>query len=170
MSKIDQHQMTEVVEQGIDHEVIHEKLTIEEILINPKFSRKEGKGIRNYCHVNLTKIEKLITNREFRGWRAFLKPLLPPSSVSDLDSSSIRNYKEKARALFNNKKLIEQGGDPLVPESKGGLRLEFIYRHITNSGNTLTKKNNPPKFFSMSDENRNISQAFIRIYRVVNEC
>lgn len=78
---------------------------------------------------------------------------------------------ERKLTLLNNFKLIKEGGDPLLPENEGGLSLRFIFCNIRNSGlGKLYKKKCPILYFNNDDAGRNISNMFLRVYRIINNC
>tara|TARA_B100001175_G_scaffold216964_1_gene184491 strand:+ start:908 stop:1408 length:501 start_codon:yes stop_codon:yes gene_type:complete len=78
---------------------------------------------------------------------------------------------ERRLTLLNNFKLITEGGDPLLPENLGGLSLKFIFCNIRNSGlGKLYKKKCPILYFNIDDAGRNISNMFLRVYRIINNC
>ena len=73
--------------------------------------------------------------------------------------------------LLNEHKLIKDAGDPLIPEINGGLSLKFIFCNLRNSGlGKSHKKKCPPLYFDIPDAGRNISNMFIRVYRIINNC
>ena len=78
---------------------------------------------------------------------------------------------ERKLILLNNLKLIKEAGDPLLPENDGGLSLKFIFCNIRNSGlGKLYKKKCPDLYFDTDDSGRNISNTFLRVYRIINNC
>lgn len=78
---------------------------------------------------------------------------------------------ERKLTLLNNFKLIKEGGDPLIPEEQGGLSLKFIFCNIRNSGlGKLNKKKCPILYFYIHDHGRIISNMFLRVYRIINNC
>tara|TARA_Y100001980_G_C14370924_1_gene175868 strand:- start:11 stop:538 length:528 start_codon:yes stop_codon:yes gene_type:complete len=78
---------------------------------------------------------------------------------------------ERYLYLIFNEKLIKEGGNPLVQEKYGGLRLGFILCKIKNSGlQEQYKKLCPPLYFNLPDYGRNISNMLIRVYRIINNC
>ena len=145
--------------------------TLEEVLTHPKFSYKFALGgcRVGYNQPNITKIDQLISEDKFLGWRECLHPV-----DGILDEKTTNDY---ARIVKDYIKMVaDTGGDPLTPEIYGGLSLEYIYRYMYNSGETA-KKNVPPLYFYnrktrkyVKDSGRNKSNVFIRVYRIVNDC
>ena len=87
-----------------------------------------------------------------------------------LKKESIVQFEGRLR-LLNNLKLIKEGGDPLIPEEQGGLSLKFIFCNIRNSGlGKLYKKKCPILYFDTNDNGRIISNMFLRVYRIINNC
>jgi len=146
-------------------------MTLEEVLTHPKFSDRFSLGGCDvgYSQANITKIDQLISENKFLGWRALLHP-----KIGTLDEKTTNDY---ARIVKDYIKMVaDTGGDPLTPEIYGGLSLEYIYRYMYNSGETA-KKNVPPLYFYnrktrkyVKDSGRNKSNVFIRVYRIVNDC
>tara|TARA_Y100000590_G_scaffold329719_1_gene374471 strand:- start:3 stop:554 length:552 start_codon:yes stop_codon:yes gene_type:complete len=91
--------------------------------------------------------------------------------TNEVVSRSSMDQFEKNIDLIFNKKLIKEGGDPLVQEKYGGLSLGFIFCKIKNSGlQHKYVKEVPPLYFGSPDYGRNISNMLIRVYRVINNC
>lgn len=87
-----------------------------------------------------------------------------------LTQSSLKQV-ESRLPLLNDKKLIKEGGDPLIPEINGGLSLKFIFCNLKNSGlQKNNKKQVPPLYFGITDSGRNISNMFLRVYLIINNC
>lgn len=96
--------------------------------------------------------------------------LLPKKTTETLIQSTLKQYESKLYFL-NDKKLIKEGGDPLIPEIDGGLSLKFIFCNLKNSGTQeYNKKKVPPLYFDIRDDGRNISNMFLRVYRIINNC
>jgi hypothetical protein len=96
--------------------------------------------------------------------------LLPKKTNNILKNTTLKQMNSKLY-LLNDYKLIQEGGDPLIPEIEGGLSLEFIYNKIYNSGlGEEKKKPAPPLYFKIQDSGRNISNMLFRVYRIVNKC
>jgi hypothetical protein len=93
---------------------------------------------------------------------------LPKKTTETLIQSTLKQYESKLYFL-NNKKLIKEGGDPLIPEIDGGLSLKFIFCNLKNSGKQKdNSKKVPPLYFDIPDDGRNISNMFLRVYRIIN--
>ena len=167
----------EVIKSGflnLEEESEQPYMTLEEVLTHPKFSYKFALGgcRVGYSQPNITKIDQLISEDKFLGWREFLHPVDPVDGIHDEKTTNayariVKDYIEMVK---------DTGGDPLIPEIYGGLSLEYIYRYMYNSGETA-KKNVPPLYFYnrktrkyVKDSGRNKSNAFIRVYRIVNDC
>ena len=98
------------------------------------------------------------------------RDFLPKKTTETLIQSTLKQYESKLYFL-NNKKLIKEGGDPLIPEIDGGLSLKFIFCNLKNSGlGKSYKKKCPPLYFDITDAGRNISNMFLRVYRIINNC
>ncbi len=96
--------------------------------------------------------------------------LLPKKTTETLIRSTLKQI-ESRLSLLNDNKLIKEGGDPLIPEIDGGLSLKFIFRNLKNSGlQKENKKKVPPLYFNVPDSGRNISNMFLRVYRIINNC
>ena len=136
---------------------------------HPKWITKYVGGTNFNLDKHPTNCKKSKTNEE--DYRFYLKEasgLLKKSSL-DTVNSNLKNYVEDKHII----KLIKDGGGhPFIPEDKGGLTLKFIYSKIYNSGDLKEKKKTvPPLYFDKADgENRNISNMYLRIYRIINEC
>lgn len=95
---------------------------------------------------------------------------LPKKTTETLTQSTLKQI-ECRLPLLNDKKLIKEGGDPLIPEIDGGLSLKFIFCNLKNSGlQKENKKKVPPSYFGITDAGRNISNMFLRVYRIINNC
>tara|TARA_A100001015_G_scaffold316418_1_gene430642 strand:+ start:487 stop:996 length:510 start_codon:yes stop_codon:yes gene_type:complete len=98
------------------------------------------------------------------------RDFLPKKTTETLIQSTLKQYENKLYFL-NDKKLIKEGGDPLIPEIDGGLSLKFIFCNLKNSGTQKdNKKKVPPLYFDIADDGRNISNMFLRVYRIINNC
>lgn len=98
------------------------------------------------------------------------RQFLLKKSKDTLKKESLIQF-ERRLTLLNNFKLIKEGGDPLLPENDGGLSLKFIFSNIRNSGlGKLYKKKCPILYFNIDDAGRNISNMFLRVYRIINNC
>ena len=96
--------------------------------------------------------------------------LLPKKTTETLIQSTLKQIESRLH-LLNDKKLIKEAGDPLIPEIDGGLSLKFIFCNLKNSGlQKIYKKQVPPLYFGITDSGRNISNMFLRVYRIINNC
>lgn len=128
------------------------------------------KNIKNHTEWNI----KLETSKHFnlKNKHKFnnYTILLPKKTNNILKNSTLKQMNTRLY-LLNDYKLIQEGGDPLIPEIEGGLSLEFIYNKIYNSGlGEEKKKPAPPLYFKTKDSGRNISNMLFRVYRIVNKC
>lgn len=95
---------------------------------------------------------------------------LPKKTTETITQSTLKQYETRLH-LLNNHKLIKEGGDPLIPEIDGGLSLKFIFCNLKNSGKQeKNRKKCPPLYFDITDAGRNISNMFLRVYRIINNC
>ena len=95
---------------------------------------------------------------------------LPKKTTETITQSTLKQYETRLQ-LLNNHKLIKEGGDPLIPEIDGGLSLKFIFCNLKNSGKQeKNRKKCPPLYFDITDAGRNISNMFLRVYRIINNC
>lgn len=95
---------------------------------------------------------------------------LPKKTTETLTLETLKQIESRLH-LLNNHKLIKEHGDPLIPEIDGGLSLKFIFCNLRNSGlGKSYKKKCPPLYFDITDAGRNISNMFLRVYRIINNC